>query len=136
MLTFNLPIYWTQHYKTKPDKTVLASMNWYRNANYYAQNNMKKDFHALVDSQLSGETIKNAYTLNMEIYYKNPSCDGANIAPLVEKFVLDALQAANVVVNDNVNYHKGSTWKIVEQDKNNPRCLVTVVPIKLNSGDQ
>lgn len=128
MITFELPIYWTQKYKTKPDKTVLAGMNWYRNAFYHAQNAMKKEFHELVVEQLPDEVVEGKYRLHLQIYYKNATCDGSNIAALIEKFSLDALQEHNTVVDDNVKYHMGTTWEIIEQDKTNPRCVVTVIP--------
>lgn len=124
-----LPIYWTQTYKTKPDKTVLAGMNFYRNAHYHAQNSMKKDFHELVSNQLPNDpgTYDGSFRLELDIYYKNVNCDGANIAAIIEKFVLDSLQSLNIVINDNVKYHKGTTWRVLGQDKDNPRCEVTLV---------
>lgn len=123
-----LPIYWTQHFKTKNDKTVLVGMNWYRNAHFHAQNAMKKDFHELVHKQLTHTSIESTFKLNLGIYYKNSSCDGANIAALIEKFALDALQEEKVIVNDNVKYHLGTTWEVLGQDKDNPRCIVTINP--------
>lgn len=129
-MTIELPIYWTQHYKTKNDKTVLVGMNWYRNAHYHSQNAMKKDFHELVYKQLSTDAVTDKFTLNIDIYYKNKSCDGANIAALIEKFTLDALQENKTIVNDNVQYHVGTTWNIIEQDKTNPRAVISVNPIK------
>lgn len=126
-MTITLPIYWTQHYKTKKDKTVLVGMNWYRNAHYHSQNAMKRDFHELVAKQIGDFVHKDKFKLLIEIYYKNSTCDGANIAALMEKFALDALQEEKVIVNDNVNYHVGSTWKIIKQDKDNPRCLITII---------
>lgn len=126
MITLELPIYWTQHFKTKDDKTVLVGMNWYRNAHYHNQNKMKKDFHELVTKQLGEETIDNTFTLTLSLYYKNSSCDGANIAALIEKFTLDALQENKTVVNDNVKYHLGTTWSVIAQDKDNPRCEISI----------
>lgn len=127
MNTIELPIYWTQHYKTKKDKTVLVGMNWYRNAHYHSQNKMKQDFHELVAKQVGDFSCDGKFKLAIEIYYKNSNCDGANIAALIEKFVLDALQEDKVIINDNVQYHMGSSWKIVEQDKDNPRSLITII---------
>lgn len=131
MNQIELPIYWTQRYKTKNDKTVLVGMNWYRNAHYHAQNSMKKHFHELVSSQV--REIKSQlgkFNLDIKIYYKNSNCDGANIAALIEKFVLDALQDEKVIINDNVQYHLGSSWNIVKQDKDNPRCLITIKTVE------
>jgi hypothetical protein len=126
-MKLSLPIYWTQHFKTKQDKTVLVGMNWYRNAHYHAQNAMKQDFHGLVSAQIQKTlTPLKEFKLFIEIYYKNSSCDGANIAALIEKFTLDALQEEHIITNDNVQYHKGTTWEVVEQDKDNPRCVITI----------
>lgn len=125
-MTIELPIYWTQHYKTKKDKTVLVGMNWYRNAHYHSQSAMKRDFHELVSKQVQGLSHDGKFMLDIEIYYKNSNCDGANIAALMEKFALDALQEEKVIINDNVQYHKGTSWRVVEQDKENPRCLITI----------
>jgi hypothetical protein len=125
-----LPIYWTKQFKTKKDKTVLTSLNWFRNAHYHDQNNMKKHYHSLVASQLGGIEVPQKYLLDMQLYYKNPSCDGSNIVALIEKFVLDALQEFGVVINDNVRYHVGSTWRVTAQDKNNPRCEISIINIE------
>lgn len=127
MIIIELPIYWTQHFKTKNDKTVLVGMNWYRNAHYHSQNAMKKDFHELVHKQVKNVKYEDKFKLDLSIYYKNPNCDGANIAALIEKFTLDALQDSQVIVNDNVNYHMGSSWRVVDQDKDNPRCLIKII---------
>lgn len=127
MITFELPIYWTRHYKTKPSKTILVGMNFYRNAHYHDQNKVKKDFHEVVCSQLGADTVEDQFRLSIKLYYKNTSCDGANIVALIEKFSLDALQEHGTIINDNVKYHLGTTWEIVEQDKDNPRCEVTVI---------
>jgi hypothetical protein len=129
MINIELPIYWTQHFKTKNDKTVLVGMNWYRNAYYHSQNKMKKDFHELVAKQLDDTIIDGEFKLDIGIYYKNSSCDGANIAALIEKFTLDALQDNKIVVDDNVKYHKGSSWKVLGQDKQNPRCIISIAKI-------
>lgn len=122
-----LPIYWTQHFKTKKDKTTLVGMNWYRNAHFHAQNAMKKEFHSLVANQVTPTPITGKFKLKMGIYYKNPTCDGANIAALIEKFTLDALQDCGIILNDNINYHVGSSWEIIDQDIIYPRCLVTLI---------
>lgn len=128
MLTLELPIYWTKHYKRKKDKTILVGMNFYRRAHYFDQNALAKHFYDLVMSQLDGTKIKDRFQLHLSIYYKSPVCDGANIAALIEKFVLDSLQENKVIINDNVKFHMGSSWEIKGQDKNNPRCIISVIP--------
>lgn len=128
---FTLPIYWTKVYKTKPSKTHLAGMNWYRNAFHIDQNNLKQDFQQLLDTQyglMESFTIDQPYTVSYSIYYKNPSCDGSNIIALSEKIFLDFLQKASIVSEDNVKHHLGSTWTIAGQDKLNPRVEITIIP--------
>lgn len=124
-----LPIYWTKHLKTKPSKTVLTSLNWYRNAYHYDQNAWKQEVHELVHQQLGTTKLVGTYKLHIKFYYKNPSCDGSNVCPLMEKAALDALQSSGVVVNDNVSYHLGTTWEVVAQDKADPRVEIEVFTV-------
>jgi len=121
-----LPIYYTQTFKTKPSKTFLVGMNWYRNVNPYLNNEVKKHYSDLIYAQLKELPTKPEfkYRLTIKLYYSNPSCDGSNIFAMMEKFTLDALQKLNWVKQDNVKYHLGTTTKVVEQDKNNPRVEI------------
>ena len=120
-----LPIYWSQ----SSSKTVLVSLNQYRNWHFHTSNKFKRDFHELVGNQL-GELspITGQFTLSICVYYKNSNCDGSNIASLIEKITLDALQEHSIIPNDNVKYHLGSTWSIAGQDKVNPRCEISITP--------
>lgn len=74
--------------------------------------------------------IKGQYRLEIDLYYKNPSCDGANIIALTEKVFLDAVQQHNTVNQDNVKYHIGTTWNVIGQDKQNPRTEITIKELK------
>lgn len=127
-----MPIYYTQEFKTKDNKTFLVGMNWYRNAHYHISNKVKKERHELVCSQIGpspAEKIEK-YKLHITLYYKNSNCDGSNISSLVEKYVLDAIQEHGVVENDNVKFHLGTTWEIGGQDKENPRAEVIIKEIQ------
>jgi hypothetical protein len=120
-----LPIYWQK----SSSKTILVSLNWYRNAFYHEQNNLKQYYHQLVGEQLEGiSPISGPFQLDLSLYYKNPNCDGSNIASMMEKVVLDALQEHQIIINDNVKYHLGSTWRISAQDKTNPRGIINMNP--------
>lgn len=126
MLKLTLPIYYVEEFKTKPSKTHLIGMNAYRNWHFHLSNKIKHHYHSLVKEQLNGTIISNQYKLFIEIYYKNPAADGANIASIAEKFTLDSLQEFGVTTQDNVKYHLGTTWSIVNQDKLNPRVEITL----------
>lgn len=126
-MTVILPIYYTQEFKTKPNKTSLVGMNLYRNAHYFLQNNMKKHFQDLVIEQLPPvvEVIQQ-FTVTYKLYYKSPVCDASNIVALIEKFYLDAIKEHGLIIDDNVNYHISSSWQVIAQDKTNPRIEVTI----------
>jgi Holliday junction resolvase RusA-like endonuclease len=121
-----LPIYWEQKYKTKPNKTHLVGMNAYHNWHHMTYQNFKKEFHSLVIDQCSNSDIIKGFTLDINLYYKNKTCDASNIVALIEKVLLDALQSAGVITNDNVQFHLGTTWRVAGQDRDNPRCDITI----------
>ena len=126
-MTVTLPIYYTQEFKTKANKTSLVGMNLYRNAHHFLQNDMKKYFQSLVIEQLPAVAeVLQQFTVTYKLYYKSPVCDGSNIIALIEKFYLDALKEHGFIADDNVKYHLGSSWTIIEQDKENPRVEVTI----------
>lgn len=87
---------------------------------------MKQEFHELVLNQIKplNPPIEE-FTLHTNLFYKNPSCDGRNVVPMVEKFVLDALQGP-VITNDNVRCDLGGSWSVSGQDKENPRVEITL----------
>ena len=130
-MTVTLPIYYTQEFKTKSNKTSLVGMNLYRNAHHFLQNNMKKHFQSLVIEQLPAVAeVLQQFTVNYKVYYKSPVCDGSNIVALIEKFYLDAIKTHGLISDDNVNYHVGSTWSVAGQDKESPRVEIAIKEIK------
>ena len=123
MTTITLPIYWQQSGK----KTVLVSMNAYRNWHYHTSNKFKSEFSELVLNQLDKNTkIPSPYQVRMAVFYKNTNCDASNIVALIEKVVLDVLQSVNIVENDSVKHHIQTFWFVQAQDKNNPRVEITI----------
>lgn len=124
-MTVILPIYYTQEFKTKPNKTSLVGMNLYRNAHHFLQNNMKKHFQDLVIEQLpSVVEVIQQFTVTYKLYYKSPVCDASNIVALIEKFYLDSLKTHGIIIDDNVQFHLGSSWTVIGQDKDNPRMEI------------
>jgi hypothetical protein len=132
MPLLTLPIYYTQEFKTKPPRTFLVGLNWYRNVNPYLSNTVKLYYANLIEKQLGSlsTTPKFQYRLNIKLYYSNPSCDGANIFAIIEKFTLDTLQHLNWVKQDNVQYHLGTTTEVVGKDKDNPRVEITLEKVE------
>ena len=127
-MTLTLPIYHTIERKKSADKIILLALNWYRNAFYHEQNSVKQEYHELVSQQVTDSKFTQ-FTIHYKLYYKNPICDPSNIVAIVEKFLLDALQSSNVIPNDSVKFHLGSSWEVVEQSKSNPRIEAVISPI-------
>jgi hypothetical protein len=132
MITLTIPVYFTNVYKTKPSKTFLVSLNWYRNAFYHEQNKVKKYFHDLIEDQLVGNTtvIPDKYKVSYSYYYKNSASDLANVTPMCSKWVNDVLQDLNIVQNDNVKFLVEETHKAIAQDRENPRVDIQITIIK------
>jgi len=128
MIRFELPIYWVKSFKTKPDKVTLAGMNWFRNAHYFDQNKFKKDFESMIAKQLKDAVVNEIeqFTMEYRLYYKNPNSDPSNIIALIEKVSLDALQELGYIKNDNMKYHYGSSWRVIQVDKERPRCSINL----------
>ena len=118
-----LPIY----FGTK--KKYLMSLNWLQDAHYRARNKVKQDFHEQIGKILINDKIsfKGSIRTHYKLYYKNKLCDAPNVVAVIDKFLLDALQEHNIIVQDNVQYYIASSWEVVGQDKSNPRIEVAIM---------
>lgn len=127
-MIFQLPIYWIETFKTKPSKTHLVGMNFYRNAHYIQQNNLKQDLSEALRKQLPllPQPILTRFEVEYQLYYKNPSSDPSNIIALSEKIFLDFAQEAHLISQDNVIHHIKSTWTVAGKDVNDPRVEITL----------
>lgn len=122
-----LPIYYTQEFRTKKDKTFLVGLNWERNAHHFMKNTVKKVYHQLTYRQLeSPDSPLTKFTVHTTVYWKNSSCDPRNVVPMIEKYALDALQLHGVLTNDNAKFDMGGTFSNGGQDKENPRCVIII----------
>ena len=125
MINLELPIYWQE----KKDKTVLVSMNKYRNYPYFTQNRLKRDYHILIKSCLlkgKFEPLRAGYEIRYKLYYKNSNCDMANIISMIDKFLNDALKENGIIADDNVKIYKRITGEAAGQDKQNPRVEIII----------
>ena len=122
-MRLTLPIYYTITYKTKADKTILVGMNWFRNAHFSRQNEVKKFLHACVIQQLQEQPSEpfNNVSTQAFLYYKNPISDADNIVSFISKAVVDTLQNQHIIKNDNVQFYRKAEWEVVGQDRENPR---------------
>lgn len=125
-MTFNIPLYYDIEYKTKSNKTILINNNWYRNAHYQIANKVKHYYKELVLDQIEDPKKVNEVRIECALYYKSVVSDLDNYSILL-KFVLDPLQEIGVLENDNVKYVKEINWKVIEQDKLDPRLIVKII---------
>ena len=127
MICIEIPVYYTKKFKTKKDKTFLVTLNWYRNAYHYEQNEVKQYFSSLIKEQLKDALpINDKYSIKYEYFYKNASSDMPNVTAMCSKWVNDVLQELNIVPNDNVQYLVEELHRARIQDKNNPRCIIRI----------
>ena len=126
-LQVNLPIYYTIQRKTKPSSTVLVGDNYIRNAHHHLKNTIKQHYHQLVHQQLQPVTTPSTtFSLHMTLYYKSTNSDPSNVYHQMEKYFLDSIQQAGLIVNDTVLNHMGTTTHPAILDKLNPRCEITL----------
>lgn len=130
MIKLTMPVYYTNTYATKADKTFLLSMSWYRNAYYHEQNKVKKDLEERIHSQLKDTSFKyEKYKVTYIYNYKNVVSDLPNVAPLSSKFLNDYLQSSGKVANDNVKYLKEEHYYVGEQNKVTPNMEIIIEEI-------
>ena len=121
-----LPIYMQLRKTGAPQ---LIGMNWYSRAHQHQQHAVRKYYSNIIRSHVNcmeiDEPIKKFKT-RYSLYYKNPSSDPSNIVQVMEKLLLDGLQDAGVLTEDNAKHHVGSDGWDSQQDKENPRieCFV------------
>ena len=102
-------------------------MNQYRNWHWATSYKFKEEFSALVKPQIEDAVpILGEYCIDIKLYYLRANCDGSNIIPLIEKVFLDVLVENRLIEGDSIKYHIGTKWVSLGQDKENPRCEITV----------
>ena len=120
-LNLVLPIYGGKRTK------FMLGMNWYGTAHYRTRNSVKQEYHIMIGKVLPKDfKLNSPLTTHYKIYYKNMKSDASNIVAVVDKFLMDALQEFDVIVEDNVKHYIQSSWEVVEQDRDNPRIEVEI----------
>lgn len=124
-----MPVYYTQCFKTKADKTFLVSQNWYRNAHHFIKNEVKRWFTDYILAELKAqkaEPIKGPYELAIVYHYKNKTSDLGNVCGLASKHANDAFEKYGLIQNDNVKFCKKEAYYVGSYDKDNPRVELYV----------
>lgn len=121
MIKLELPIY----ANTTKKKIQLIGLNWYRNTHFQTETQVKKYYHQLIFSSLNkNDKINGKIKVHYRLYYKNSKSDLMNVVSVIDKYLLDALQEAKIIENDNVLNYCECHIEVAGQDKNNPRLMV------------
>lgn len=131
MIKLEIPVYYQKADKKRKSgiRTFLISDNWFRNAHYIEQNEVKiylTDIIALQLRKFKHITFPKEYTVTYHYYYKNKYTDLPNVISRTSKALNDTLQKVGIVKEDNVQYLVGEISKVVEEDKKNPRVEVFI----------
>lgn len=143
IVNFSLPIYYTQVYakpktttrklksgkiKTtiKTEHTFMVAMNWYRNVNPFTEHKVKEHYHKIILKHLEALKGKKStrYTIRYKLFHKSKICDAMNVISIIDKYLCDALQEGEIVVDDNVQHYKYGSWIVGGLDKLNPRMEI------------
>lgn len=126
-IEFDLPVYFVQVFKKKENKTHLVGMNWYRNAHFSIQNQVKQHYHDLIKDLIGHQVPLEplmSYQVSYTYYYKNIVSDLSNVASLASKFANDSFQELGFVVDDNVQHLQKEIFIVGGRDTLNPRISV------------
>jgi len=124
MIKLTFPIYYTQEFKTKPSKTFLLGLNWYRNAHHMLSNKVKAHYHELVKQQI-GDNKFTKIRITYKVYAGRNGTDGHNIRAVMEKFICDGLVECGALPDDSIEYLRGDeSYYFI--NKENPRIEVEI----------
>ena len=116
--------------KTTKDKRIPINLNWYRNAQYFENNQVKKQYMETVKSQLEGLQLQTPVEVTYQVFKPTRRrLDKINVASITSKFLLDAMSNLGVWEDDNDNFIKTETILPTIHDKGNERvevCFKTV----------
>jgi hypothetical protein len=132
-MQITVPVYYTQTFKTKKDKTFLVGMNWYRNAFYHIQNEVKQCYHSIISTSLADQHQQfSQYKVTYIYHYKSKISDLSNVCSMMSKFFNDTLQTLEIVPNDNVQFCKEEHFIAGNFDKSNPRVEIYIEELKVS----
>jgi Holliday junction resolvase RusA-like endonuclease len=106
-------------------------MNWYRNAQHFESNQVKKQFKALVASQLKDVELEVPVWVKYQVFKPSKRrLDKMNVASVTSKFVLDALSEFGVIPDDNDDYIKDEIILPTVHDKEDERVIVEFITVE------
>lgn len=113
------------------DKTISLSLNWYRNAHHFEQNDVKVKFKDAVAEALMLSGLSKSKKLPHPLkftyrYFFKRKCDTGNFHTIIEKFFLDALVEFEMLPEDNCEIVSGGDYEFGGYDRQNPRVEISI----------
>lgn len=126
-VNFTSPLFVVLPRKTKKDRKVFINLNTYRNLHYLVNNQAKKTYFELMESQLKGVVFDKPVTLTFTLHRKDKRTgDRANVLSITEKYFCDALTKYGCFLDDNDNFILWSHYQTGEIDRENPRVDIEI----------
>lgn len=123
--------------KTKKDVRVPINLNWYRNAQHFQSNQVKKIYMELVRSQLEGLQLETPVEVTYQVFKPTRRrLDKMNVASITSKFLLDAMSELGVWEDDNDDFVKTETILPTVHDKDNERVVVCFKTVGGDNGNK
>ena len=114
--------------RARKNKRVFANMNGYKNFPHRLNTAVKDEYKRIIWEQLSDvrEELNSPIQVTFNLYVNDKErCDLANICPVIEKYIDDAIVEYGLLRDDNVKYLKRIVYEFKGVDKSFPRCEVT-----------
>ena len=124
------PMYVIIPRKRTKDKRIPINMNAYGNVNSFTNNEVKKMFKSIVESQILNTKIATPVEITYQIY--KPSrrrLDKMNVIAVTSKYLLDAITELGCWEDDNDDYVKTETLLPTIYDKNKGRVEINIISL-------
>ena len=129
-IKFITPYSLTLPRKNSKDKKLSINLNTYRNLHFQVNNQCKKLYKELMQSQLEGLIINTPVEVTYQVFKPSRrSLDKMNVVSIASKYFLDAVTEYGCWDDDNDDNVKTEVILPTEHDKDNPRIEITIKTI-------
>ena len=116
--------------KNSKDKKLSINLNTYRNLHFQVNNQCKKLYKELMQTQLEGLIIQTPVEVTYQVFKPSRrSLDKMNVVSIASKYFLDAVTEYGCWDDDNDDNVKTETILPTEHDKDNPGIEITIKTI-------
>lgn len=129
-MIFILPCYVSLPRKTKADKKISLTMNWYRNAHFYESNTIKQLYNPTKGQVFTAKKIRVDYVL---VLATNRRTDFSNWIGCAEKFFLDYLVKKGMIADDDWKHYSSNSSETIQDLSAKENYIIAKVTILENA---